>query len=105
MSMNHEPECRHYVEEAASIRTGACIFCGIARAAYQRGREDAANAVESAIDYLNSMKMPTTPAWTLWESQLISGCIALARGVGLTGKASSSDLDADEIRIKDGEQA
>ena len=38
--MNHEPECQHYVEEAETIRTGACIFCGIARAAYRRGRED-----------------------------------------------------------------
>lgn len=40
----HEPECQHYVEEAVN-RTGACIFCGIARAAYKRGREDAAEAI------------------------------------------------------------
>ena len=52
----HEPECQHYVDdvdESEKVRTGACIFCGIARAAYRRGREDAAKALETALgDYL-----------------------------------------------------
>lgn len=72
--MTHEPEC------PTGIDWYEMCECESLRSAYQRGREDAAKAIESVIPYLNSLNMPTTPAWTLWESQLISGCIVVARG-------------------------
>lgn len=54
--MNHEPECpyqngedpvfRMFINE---VEIRGCTFCEVIRSAYQRGREDAAEAVEVAI--------------------------------------------------------
>lgn len=41
ISLKHEPEC----PEAFTYKRGICIYCNRIRAAYQRGREDAAQAV------------------------------------------------------------
>jgi len=57
--VNHEPECPYNDASLVPTRTFfgdvevsvGCTFCGVIRAAYQRGREDAAKAVESVKDY------------------------------------------------------
>ena len=47
--MTHEPECIYVEGVSHWIRyDGECGFCFIARLAYQRGREDAAEAVRLA---------------------------------------------------------
>ena len=44
--MTHEPECQA-LDESPGLRPGACVLCHVSRLAYQRGRKDAAAAVES----------------------------------------------------------
>ena len=47
--MTHEPECP-YVQPSIRgeiVDASTCGWCDVARAAYQRGREDAAEAVEA----------------------------------------------------------
>ena len=43
--MNHEPECLVFGRDPDDM-----CFCESLRAAYQRGREDAAKAVEDAVE-------------------------------------------------------
>ena len=45
--MTHEPECID--GEHGQIAIGPCIFCAIARKAYQRGREDAAAEILGGV--------------------------------------------------------
>ena len=45
--MNHEPECTAH----ETLNTEKCWECRITRAAYQRGRRDAAVAVAEIVDY------------------------------------------------------
>lgn len=44
--MTHEPECPWRFEDDCHVVAAGVTFCEVARAAYQRGREDAAEAVE-----------------------------------------------------------
>lgn len=80
--MNHEPECDDYQNDNVD---GLCI-CDCLRAAYQRGREDAARAVEEVIyESLGAASV----AWSelpsgVFDSNacLVEGekCVAAARG-------------------------
>lgn len=46
--MTHEPECQNYIDSASEVekpRPSECMFCLIAKEAYHRGREDAAQEI------------------------------------------------------------
>lgn len=50
--MSHEPECPYNDDPSAWVRAdGSCGYCFLARDAYQRGREDAAERVEALTGY------------------------------------------------------
>lgn len=70
--MTHEPECLEVGYELDPSEF--CSICITARAAYQRGREDAAHAVEAARD---AKTYVYSDAWEAWDE-----AIAAARGDG-----------------------
>lgn len=89
--MSHEPECLKHADES-NIRANACIFCAIARDAYQRGRDDAAKAVRG----LHTKEYYVTP-----------GCSDGCCGDGWEGYQCTiccEDYPCSTIRLLDGEQ-
>ena len=79
--MTHEPECPYSGAYIASLGdfgppwTEYCRNCDIARAAYQRGREDAAKAVMGHL-----LEEPTGHEWDLGFNVAIYEAAAAARG-------------------------
>lgn len=76
--MNHEPECP-YVQPSIRgeiVDATTCGWCDIIRVAYQRGREDAAQAVEAIL-----ADVPPTP-WIEVVVNTITYAEAAARGDG-----------------------
>ena len=69
--MNHEPEC------GACLHCGEPCMCAELRAAYRRGREDAAKAVLNKL-----LPEPTPNEWDAGFNVAIYEAIAAARGDG-----------------------
>ena len=81
--MTHEPECL-WQNEAMPPRAEVCRDCVIARAAYQRGyqrgRENAAKAVEAAEAWYDIREINPDGTVTNYMEQAVA--IAAARGDG-----------------------
>ena len=64
--MNHEPEC---VFVGIFLRKDSCGTCNRLRAAYQRGRQDAAEVVLTAFMEADIALIPQDPV-TLYDAAL-----------------------------------